>query len=178
MLRHRPDAVAALRRYFEIEVGLAFGGRGEVWLDDGSDGAALWHRPGAWPSAAHAPLNAIVGYLRIFTRRFMTASRVAETLARAHPHEPHWYLLFVGVVAEAGGSGKGAELLRPALARCDEDGVPAYLEATSEASARLFGRLACQPLEELVLPTDVVVRRMWREPRTGPSSAAPLQSEA
>jgi hypothetical protein len=162
VLRHRRDVVAALRRYFEIEVELAFAGRGEAWLDDELQGATLWHRPGAWPAAAHAPLSAILGYARVFTRRFVTASRVAETLARSHPHEPHWYLLFIGVVPEATGSGKGAELLRPPLARCDEEGVPAYLEATSDASARLFGRFGFETLEELVLPTGVAVRRMWR----------------
>ena len=40
--------VGALRRYFEIEVALAAGGRGEVWLDHDQLGAAVWPRPAAW----------------------------------------------------------------------------------------------------------------------------------
>lgn len=164
LVDHRRDLVAALRRYFGIEVGLALSGRGEVWLDDDLLGAAVWHRPGAWPEAAHAPARTLIAYLRIFSTRFGAAGRVATALARAHPREPHWYLPFIGVVPEAAGSGRGAALLEPALARCDEDRVPAYLEATSEASARLFRRHGFEPRDELVLPDGVGVRPMWREP--------------
>ena len=38
------------------------------------------------------------------------------------------------------GEGIGTALLRPVLARCDEDGVPAYLEATTARSRDLYAR--------------------------------------
>ena len=57
-----------------------------------------------------------------------------------HPTEPHWYLPLIGVDATKQGCGHGSALLRHALKRCDEDGLPAYLEATSPRSRQLYER--------------------------------------
>lgn len=165
LLGHRRRRDAALRRFFEIEVGLAVGGRGEVWLDDDLLGAAVWRPPGAWPEAAKTPVGATLAYARVFSRRFVLAGEVATALARAHPAEPHWYLPFVGVAPEAAGSGRGTALLAPVLSRCDQERTGAYLEATSEASARLFARLGFEERAALTLPGGTVIRPMWREPQ-------------
>ena len=57
-----------------------------------------------------------------------------------HPHGAHWYLPLIGVDPARQGHGYGSALLRHALARCDRDGVPAYLEATGPRNRALYER--------------------------------------
>jgi GNAT superfamily N-acetyltransferase len=71
----------------------------------------------------------------------------------------------VGVPPEAQGQGRGSRLLAPVLDRCDEDGVPAYLEASTADNARLYERLGFESREEVEALPGVRVRPMWREPR-------------
>ena len=112
------------------------------------------------------PARAVIAYARVFSRRFLEASKAATALARLHPREPHWYLPFVGVVPEAAGAGRGSALLAPpVLLHSDEQRTGSYLEATSADSARLFQRLGYVPRDEVVVAKRVVVRPMWREPK-------------
>jgi len=61
-------------------------------------------------------------------------------MGESHPSFPHWYLPLAGVDPPAQGRGLGSTLLRYALAACDRDGLPAYLEATSPRSRDLYAR--------------------------------------
>jgi GNAT superfamily N-acetyltransferase len=61
-------------------------------------------------------------------------------MAEFHPQEPHWYLPLIGVDTTKQGQGYGSALLVHALARCDEDGLPAYLEASSPRNKVLYAR--------------------------------------
>ena len=54
-----------------------------------------------------------------------------DQMGEFHLTEPHWYLPLIGVDVTKQGRGYGSALLRHALERCDRDGLPAYLEATS-----------------------------------------------
>jgi GNAT superfamily N-acetyltransferase len=153
-----------MARYFELECLVAFAGYGEVWLDDDALGAAMWRRPGGYPEPLSVQLRMLPRYLRLFPRQFIRASRSLNALARLHPREPHWYLFAVGVVPDATGQGRGTALLEPVLRRCDDEGLPAYLEASSKDNARLYARLGFQPREEVEVLPGVRVRPMWREP--------------
>jgi GNAT superfamily N-acetyltransferase len=104
-------------------------------------------------------------YLRLFPRELIRVSRAMNKVARVHPREPHWYLYAVGVVPEATSHGRGTALLEPVLRRCDADGVPAYLEASTADNARLYERLGFEPREEVEMVPGVRLRPMWREPR-------------
>jgi GNAT superfamily N-acetyltransferase len=89
-----------------------------------------------------------------------------SAVAKVHPKESHWYLMAVGVVPEAQGQGRGAALLAPVLDRCDEDGVPAYLEASTADNARLYERLGFESRTEVEMLPGVSVRPMWRPPQS------------
>jgi GNAT superfamily N-acetyltransferase len=154
-----------LARYFELECRLSFSGYGEIWLDDDLLGAAMWRRPGGYPEPLSAQLRMLPHYLRLFPREFMRASRAMNAAAKVHPREPHWYLFAVGVVPEATGQGRGSALLEPVLTRCDADGVPAYLEASTADNARLYARLGFEPLDEIEMLPGLLVRPMRRKPR-------------
>ncbi|WP_280254122.1 GNAT family N-acetyltransferase [Nocardia abscessus] len=66
---------------------------------------------------------------------------VTELLAREHPREfPHRYLQVIVTVPEHRGKGAGAAILADRLKAASETGVPAFLEASTERSARLYRR--------------------------------------
>ncbi|HZT84519.1 MAG TPA: GNAT family N-acetyltransferase [Gaiellaceae bacterium] len=161
-----PDLAGRLGRYFSLECRQALAAGGEIWLDDDGLGAAIWRRPGAWLDPVSTQLRSLPAYVAIFPRRFFRASKALNATARAHPKSPpHWYLLAVGVVPEEVGRGRGSALLRPVLQRCDEERAPAYLEASTEANARLYARLGFEPRDEIDVLPGVRSRPMWREPR-------------
>jgi GNAT superfamily N-acetyltransferase len=160
-----PRQAARLTRYFELETGLILSGFGEVWLDDDMLGAALWRRPGWYPGPSWPQLRLAPRYLRLFPREFLRASRAMTEVGRVHPSEPHWYLYAVGVVPEATGTGRGSALLAPVLERCDAEGVPAYLEASTADNARLYERLGFEPRDKVEMLPGISVRPMWRDPR-------------
>jgi GNAT superfamily N-acetyltransferase len=67
-------------------------------------------------------------------------------MADLHPSFDHWYLPLAGVDPPAQGRGLGSVLLGYAIKRCDEDGLPAYLEATSPRSRDLYARLGFEQI--------------------------------
>ena len=65
----------------------------------------------------------------------------------------------------AQGRGLGTALVRPMLERCDREGRPAYLEATTPRNRALYERLGFALVEEMRFPQDgPPLWRMWREP--------------
>jgi GNAT superfamily N-acetyltransferase len=87
-----------------------------------------------------------------------------------HPRAPQYYVLVVGVVPELQGRGLGSALMRPTLDHCDEVGLPAYLEASSERSAALYERLGFRCHRELRLGGSPPLRLMTRPPNGQTSS--------
>ena len=66
---------------------------------------------------------------------------VSRTMRRnVHPTEPHWYLPMIAMDPALQSRGYGSALLRAALARCDEDGLPAYLESSNPRNISIYRR--------------------------------------
>jgi ribosomal protein S18 acetylase RimI-like enzyme len=97
------------------------------------------------------------------------AELVGRLTGAVHPHDrPHEYLLMIGVSPERQGEGIGEALMREVLERCDLEGTPAYLEASSERSRRLYERLGFTFMGRTVdLPQGPPMWPMWREPQAG-----------
>jgi hypothetical protein len=55
--------------------------------------------------------------------------------------------------------------MRPVLELCDERGLPAYLEATSDRGTQLYRRHGFEVVDEIALPDGPSLWPMWREPR-------------
>ena len=127
-------------------------------------GAALWLPPGE-ELIAEEDLESFGGELAAGAgdgaERLLTCM---EVLGEHHPTEPHWYLGFLGVVPARQGLGLGGAMLQATLARCDELGEPAYLEATSEANRRLYERHGFRTTRELPMPDGPSLYAMWRDP--------------
>ena len=66
--------------------------------------------------------------------------QVFEQMDRYHPKEPCWYLPLIGVDPAHQGRGCGSALLQYALAQCDADGLPAYLESSNPRNISLYLR--------------------------------------
>ncbi|MFD5062799.1 MULTISPECIES: GNAT family N-acetyltransferase [unclassified Streptomyces] len=97
------------------------------------------------------------------------AELVGRLTGAIHPHDrAHEYLLMIGVSPDRQGEGIGAALIADVLERCDRDGVPAYLEASSARSRRLYERLGFTFMGTTVeLPEGPSMWPMWREPQVG-----------
>jgi GNAT superfamily N-acetyltransferase len=153
--------------YFEIfpRFVRAFGGRA---FDHGSahhiDGcaAALWLPPGVEPDE-----ETMMALVEIATaggdREAMFG--LFEQMGAFHPKEPHWYLPLIGTDPAKQGSGYGAALLRHALAICDRDKLPAYLEASSPRNLPLYQRHGFEALGTIQAGDSPVITPMLRKPR-------------
>lgn len=61
---------------------------------------------------------------------------------RHPPEPPHWYLFILGTEPAAQGRGLASALLAHMLARADADGMPAYLESSSERNLAFIAVMA------------------------------------
>ncbi|MCX2924321.1 GNAT family N-acetyltransferase [Streptomyces sp. NEAU-W12] len=93
---------------------------------------------------------------------------IGRLTAGVHPTgRAHEYLWMIGVTPGRQGEGIGTALVGSVLDRCDREGRPAYLEASSVRSRLLYERLGFAPVgEPLPLPGGPRLWPMWREPRT------------
>ena len=153
-LTHFPSFVKALG-------GKAFAHGGAHCLD-GNAGAALWLPPGIQPDE-----DAVIELLQ----RTGSASvqqdlaGVFEQMGRCHPQEPHWYLPFIGVDPARQGRGLGGVLMKHALATCDRDRAPAYLESSNPMNIPLYERHGFELLGTIQVGTSPPIFPMLRRPR-------------
>lgn len=153
---------ASLRRLFAVEVEHYVLPAGRVLTTDDFSGASLEVSPGRWKLAV--PVSGALGFVRACGLRLPRASRLQGFFERHHLQEPHYYIRAVGVATRFQGQGLGTALLRPTLDRCDREGLPAYLEASTERSAALYERLGFVHLGELRVPDGPAFWPMRRPP--------------
>jgi GNAT superfamily N-acetyltransferase len=156
---------ARLRRFFAIELRHMTLPRGRAWATSDLTGVALSLPPDAW----RAPLRVTLLEGSAFGAHLSRAARMGAAMERRHVREPHYYVRDVGVHPDVQGKGLGSALLHPTLDRCDREGLPAYLEASSERNAALYERLGFQLTGELRVAGSPPLRLMLRPPH--PSGA-------
>lgn len=153
-----------LRRFFEIELRYVVLQKGRIWTSAETNGASLELPPGAWRMPFTTQLAHGSGFTRVFGTRLPHALTLITLMENRHIREPHYYIAYVGVAHEAQGQGLGTRLLRPTLDRCDTEGLPTYLEATSERNRALYERLEFQVQGELRLGSSPPLWLMRRPP--------------
>jgi GNAT superfamily N-acetyltransferase len=82
-----------------------------------------------------------------------------QLMTAHHLAGPHLYLFAIGVLPDHQGHGLGGQLLEHGHRRLG--GLPAYLEATSADSRRLYRRHAYADLGRIDLPEGPSLWRMW-----------------
>jgi RimJ/RimL family protein N-acetyltransferase len=140
-----------LRRLFALELQhWVFPAGGRAITTDDFRGVNVELPPGG--STMTMSLSGAIGLVRVFGTRLPRASRLQSFFDQTHPQEPHYYIRTLGVATRFQGRGFGTKLLRCTFDRCDREGVPAYLEASTERSAALYERLGFVHLGELRVP--------------------------
>jgi ribosomal protein S18 acetylase RimI-like enzyme len=131
------------------------------FCDDELRGAALWAPPDRW----HAPVRESLRWVRLVNHRTPQILAGLRQMERLHPREPHLYLSVLGVAPEAQGRGLGSALMAPVLERCDREGVPAYLESSTDRNVAFYGRHGFRVVRETRFPRGPGMWLMWRNPR-------------
>jgi GNAT superfamily N-acetyltransferase len=132
-------------------------------------GVAGWVPPGGYPYPIRDQLFQGLGTLRALAPRPLALVQGARYLAaveRSHPKEPTWYLQLLACDPEHQRSGVGAALLDGTLARCDDEGLGAYLETQKEDNLVYYRRFGFEVADVLrPVPGGPPLWTMRREPR-------------
>lgn len=140
---------------------------GDVWTTDGIEGGAFWNPPNTWKMGFLQQLMLTPDMAKVTTwKRLPGILKGLSAIEAGHPHEPHYYLLALGVEPDLQGRGIGTQLMAPVLETCDREGIPAYLESSKERNVPLYERNGFKVTQELVVPFGgPKIWLMWRDPK-------------
>ena len=159
--------------YYFFRYSLYYGIRyGEVYASSPNpEAVAVWVRSNNlpvsfWRVVRSVPVSVLIGFGREGGVRMKHAGDYMDaTRKRLAPFE-HWYLQLIGVAPQFQGKGCASKLLRPMLARIDEEGLPCYLETLDERNVRLYEHFGFKVVEEATIPeTSLTNWAMLREVR-------------
>lgn len=144
----------------------AYGGRAfkheSAWTDAAFRGGALWLPPGVSPD--EEKLGQVVTSSLAEAKQGPLFAALEE-LESYHPSEPHWFLPVIAVDPLWQGRGIGSELMKRAVAKCDETGTRAYLESSNPRNISLYQRHGFRVMGEVRSGDCPVFTPMLREPR-------------
>jgi GNAT superfamily N-acetyltransferase len=135
---------------------------------------AYWQSPGE--EDISVSLKALGKLLPLLLTRFpigyYRASRAngvipqTDALHKKHASKPHYYLDNLGVLPSAQGQGYSSRLIRPILARADEQGVMVYTDTVTPANVPLYEHFGFEMVEERrVAGTPITVFALLRAVR-------------
>lgn len=109
-------------------------------------GVAMWEGPDRGGHRVDGIRQLPATVRAIGLRHLPHTLRQLAVYEKHRPRRPHWYLADVAVSASARGLGIGSRLLAHRLAEVDRADLPAYLEATTPGSRRLYEKFGFRPL--------------------------------
>jgi ribosomal protein S18 acetylase RimI-like enzyme len=167
ILREEQGRTARLARLFSVQLRGHYLPLETVWTTADGAGAALWAPPGHAIIAPATIIRYLPDMIRALGRHTLRALRTLNHVERQHPKAPpHWYLGVLGTRKQSQGRGVGSALLAPVLERCDEEGIPAYLESSKYSNIAFYRRHGFEVTGEIPLPFGgPSVWPMWRDPR-------------
>jgi GNAT superfamily N-acetyltransferase len=144
--------IQRLTRWHELDAGFRGVETGTTWVTDDVDAVASWQAPDGAPGTSPLPTDVRAALARelpyLSGPRAERVARTRELVESLLPSGPHWELRHLGTRPSARRQGLGVAVLEPALARCDDDGVPAAAAVHTWATVRFLRRLGFDVTEE------------------------------
>lgn len=161
-----PDAENRRLKHPVLMGGFLDGALAEGYVDMLEDGsaAALWM---SVPAGDHSDPEGPAQFRQLVDPDNERVEQIARILEASHPQDrAHEYLQLIAVDGRLRSQGAGTALISAVLERCDRDGLPAYLEASSMRSRGLYERLGFVFTGRTVdLPDGPQMWPMWRDPQ-------------
>lgn len=158
---HAHQYLAAMPQMIRAFASKAFT-TGSAFRTDDCAGAALWLPPGA--SSDEEALGAVIESTTAPSLAPETEA-IFEQMAAFHPTGPHWYLPLIGVDPAHQGEGHGDALMGHALARCDSEHAPAYLESSNPRNIPFYRRHGFEALGAIQVGSSPTLVPMLRPSR-------------
>lgn len=163
LARKGSGRAAAIRELFAVSLRDLALRHGECFTTESLEGAALWIPPGEWKVRLWDQMRFLPAAIRISgAGRILEIGKGTTSIAKAHPTQPHWYLLQLGVDPPMQGKGIGRRLMAPILERCDRDHIAAYLETAKESNLPFYRRDGFEISSEHPIQGGPVVWGMFR----------------
>jgi ribosomal protein S18 acetylase RimI-like enzyme len=140
-----------------VEHALKFG---TVYTAAGGAGVAVWFdntQEYPWIEGYDERLQEIAG------PHYPRVSALDSAFSAHHPHDPHHHLALLAVHPDRQDRGIGSALLAHHHAILDREGIPAFLETSTDNAKALYQRHGYQPLPSYDLPDGgPAFHPMWR----------------
>ncbi|OGN88444.1 MAG: hypothetical protein A2158_01265, partial [Chloroflexi bacterium RBG_13_46_14] len=158
--------------YFFVASGVYAGTfRGEVYTTSvNMEGVAVWILSDYYSMTFSRMIHSVPFsvFLGLIMNGFYKMKDVGAYLDKAHERLApfkHMYLQMIGVDPQHQGKGNAGKLIKPMLARLDEEKMPCYLETLDEKNVGLYEHFGFKLLEESIIPgTPLTNWAMLREP--------------
>ena len=139
---------------------------GLTFATPGFESVSVWAPPDHWKVPFTQIARNTPTFLKLYKWRFGPNLLVLGDMERKHPHDPHYYLEFVGTSPASQGKGMGTKVIAPMCARADEEGVGMYLESSKESNVPFYSRFGFEVRETLQHRRNgPTMWLMWRDPR-------------
>jgi len=119
-----------------------------------------------WRAVRSIPISVILGFGREGGWRMKYSGDYLDAMHKHLAPFKHWFLQVIGVDPQFQGQGYGGKLLRPMLARIDDEGLPCYLETLDERNVHLYEHFGFKVVDKATIPkTSLNSWAMLREVR-------------
>lgn len=160
----RAELLPGLFRVF-LDMALDYG---SVTTTTERDAVLLYLPPEGWADVQRRSAEFDARFDAALGEEAAALRTVSALQAAAHPsHPPHYYAMFGAVRPAARRTGRSTALVGEMLRRADDEGRPAYTEASSAGGEGVSRSLGFRPLRrDVVLPDGgPSLRPLWRDPR-------------
>ena len=151
VLHGDPRRMRVLERGFELFLRRVWLEQQETYTTAGTVAVSTWELPDQWKAPIGQQLLLLPAMAGAFKRHLPRVLKALTVLEGKHPREPHYYLAFIGVDPGWQSRGLGGAVLTPVLERCDAEGMPAFLEASTPRNRALYERHGFAVMEEFTL---------------------------